>query len=242
MPPLDAQTPIEITHLGSGIWSQICRSTGAIFWLTRPATIIRSASRGVDPVFSMPNRAMSCRGPPVCIISIAQQESPNVGGQTERARAQPASFSTEVSRTPLGSFSSIPIVLIPFQAAAAPDVGVRDEHSDDEGDHLDQPEHTELTERHRPGVEKDDLDVEDDEQHRGQVVLDRALPPAERQRRRLDTALVGVEFGLVPALGAGEHTRRFFMGPPRVPEAGPASLIVNPGKNFSKMPDMSFMK
>ena len=57
----------------------------------------------------MPNRARSWRGPPVCISSIAQQASPKVAGQTETRRAYPASFSTEVSRTPPGSFSSSPI-------------------------------------------------------------------------------------------------------------------------------------
>ena len=38
-----AHTPIEMTHLGSTIWSYTCRSTGAIFCETRPATIIKSA-------------------------------------------------------------------------------------------------------------------------------------------------------------------------------------------------------
>src|ERR1700744_4544552 len=199
MPPLDAQTPIEITHLGSGIWSQICRSTGAIFWLTRPATIIRSASRGVDPVFSMPNRAMSCRGPPVCIISMAQHARPNVAGHTERARAHPASLLTVVSRTPRGSFSSMPISLIPVQSAAPPYVGVRDQHRKYEGDHLDQAEPPEPVEGDSPRIEEDDLDVEDDEQHRGQVELDRDLATAERLGSRLDTALVCSELGLVPA-------------------------------------------
>ena len=35
----------------------------------------------------MPNRARSCRGPPVVIISIAQQASPKVAGQSEHLRA-----------------------------------------------------------------------------------------------------------------------------------------------------------
>ena len=55
----------------------------------------------------MPNRARSYRGPPVAIISIAQQARPKVAGHTETLRAYPASFSTVVSRTPLGSFSSM---------------------------------------------------------------------------------------------------------------------------------------
>ena len=40
---------------------------------------------------------------------MAQQARPKVAGHTERARAQPATFSTEVSSTPLGSLSSRPI-------------------------------------------------------------------------------------------------------------------------------------
>jgi hypothetical protein len=40
---------------------------------------------------------------------MAQQARPNVAGQTELLRAYPATFSTVVSRIPLGSFSSIPI-------------------------------------------------------------------------------------------------------------------------------------
>ena len=45
-PPALEHEPIEITHLGSGIWSYRRRSTGAIFLVTVPATIIRSACRG----------------------------------------------------------------------------------------------------------------------------------------------------------------------------------------------------
>jgi len=40
---------------------------------------------------------------------MAQQARPKVAGHTERARAQPTTFSTEVSSTPLGSLSSRPI-------------------------------------------------------------------------------------------------------------------------------------
>ena len=57
----------------------------------------------------MPNLARSYLGPPVIISSMAQQARPKVAGHTERARAQPAAFSTEVSSTPLGSFSSMPM-------------------------------------------------------------------------------------------------------------------------------------
>ena len=58
----------------------------AIFWLTRPATIIKSACRGVAENRSIPNRAMSKRGPAVAIISMAQQARPNVAGHSEPLR------------------------------------------------------------------------------------------------------------------------------------------------------------
>ena len=57
----------------------------------------------------MPNRPRSYRGAPVVIISIAQQASPKVAGNSDAFRVQLTSFSTLVSRMPLGSFSSRPI-------------------------------------------------------------------------------------------------------------------------------------
>src|SRR6478672_8333882 len=102
---------------------------------------------------------------------MAQQASPNVAGQTELLRMYPASVSTVVSRNPAGSFSSIPMVTsVPFQPAAPPDVGVRDEHGEDEQHHLDQGEDPEVAERHGEREQEDRLDVEDDEEHGGQVV------------------------------------------------------------------------
>src|SRR5579859_3823496 len=77
MPPQEAQSPMAMTHLGSGIWSYRRRSTGAILRLTRPATIIRSLWRGEARMSSMPKRDKSLLGMTVLIISIAQQASPN---------------------------------------------------------------------------------------------------------------------------------------------------------------------
>ena len=59
MPPEDAHAPIEITHFGSGIWSKMRFNAGAIFLLTVPATIIRSAWRGENRRASAPKRATS---------------------------------------------------------------------------------------------------------------------------------------------------------------------------------------
>ena len=55
---------MAITHLGFGIWSYTWRSTGAIFWLTRPEMIIRSAWRGEARNTSWPQRPASNRGAP----------------------------------------------------------------------------------------------------------------------------------------------------------------------------------
>src|SRR4051812_14905410 len=95
----------------------------------------------------------------------------------------PKMFSTVVSRTPVGSFSSTPISVlvslsatarsVPVQPTAPQHVDVGQEDRDDEQDHLDQGEDAHQVERDRPRVEEDDLDVEDDEEHRRDVVLHR---------------------------------------------------------------------
>src|SRR5690349_22326144 len=86
---------------------------------------------------------------------------------------------------------------IPLEAAASPYVCVGDEDGGDEDDHLDQPEELQGVELQRPRVQEDDLDVEDDEEHRGDVVLHRETPAADRLGRGLDAALVGVQAGPV---------------------------------------------
>src|SRR5204862_7378649 len=68
--------------------------------------------------------------------------------------------------------------LIPFQAAAPPDIDVRDQHSDDEKDHLDQAEDAELVEGDRPGIQENDLDAEHEQQHSAQEVHDRQTAPS----------------------------------------------------------------
>src|SRR3970040_344896 len=98
MPPVEAQAPIEMTHLGSAIWSYTWRSTGAIFCDTRPATIIRSACRGDAPKTSLPKRARSLCPAPVAIISMAQHARPNDAGHIDRVRAQFAALSSTAVR------------------------------------------------------------------------------------------------------------------------------------------------
>ena len=81
MPPVEAQAPMLMHHLGSGIWSQMRCRTGIIFIATRPATIIRSHCRGLNRMTSAPNRAMSNRLAPTAISSIPQQAVANGIGQ-----------------------------------------------------------------------------------------------------------------------------------------------------------------
>jgi hypothetical protein len=75
-------------HFGSGICSHTRFSTGDIFSVTVPATIMRSACRGEGRKTSAPNRAISNREVVDAIISIAQQASPNVSGHIALLRAQ----------------------------------------------------------------------------------------------------------------------------------------------------------
>src|SRR5690554_4587732 len=164
----------------------------------------------------MPKRDESCRGPPKAIISIAQHARPNVAGHTELLRMNPSTPSTVLSMTPAGSFSSMPIAhalpsgrnSIPVQAATPPLVRERHRDQDDERHHREETEDTKVVEPHRPRVQEDDLDVEDDERHGGQVVLDRESPAAGGSRRRFDTAFVRVEPGAVVPLGPGHGRER----------------------------------
>src|SRR6266542_714194 len=96
MPPVEAQAPIEIDHLGCGIWSQMRRITGASLNGSRPAQISTSAWRGEKLWRSIPKRAMSNRLAAVAMYSMAQQAVPNGIGQSELLRAQLARKSSRV--------------------------------------------------------------------------------------------------------------------------------------------------
>src|SRR5918911_5085748 len=88
MPPLEAQAPIEMHHLGCGICCQIRRMTGASLNGTRPAQISTSAWRGEKLMRSMPKRARSKPDAAVAMNSIAQHAVPNGIGHSELARDQ----------------------------------------------------------------------------------------------------------------------------------------------------------
>src|ERR1044071_7194512 len=88
MPPVDAQAPMEMHHLGCGIWSQIRRMIGASLNGSRPAQIRRSACLGEKLIRSMPKRDRSKRPAAVAMNSMAQQAVPKGIGQGELARPQ----------------------------------------------------------------------------------------------------------------------------------------------------------
>src|SRR5918997_3193113 len=75
------------------------RRTGAILRDTRPETIITSACRGLARNTSEPKRARSFLDDVAFIISIAQQASPNVAGQSDDFLAQLISESSRVVNT-----------------------------------------------------------------------------------------------------------------------------------------------
>src|SRR4030042_12549 len=85
---------------------------GIIFLHTVPALMMRSAWRGEARKASMPKRAMSQRLAAVQIISMAQQASPKVAGQSELLRPQSTSFSRVVVKTLYPRCSSIPMQLL----------------------------------------------------------------------------------------------------------------------------------
>src|SRR5690606_7165903 len=127
----------------------------------------------------MPKRDRSKRDAPAAIISMAQHARPNVTGHSDAFRKYRASFSTLASEKPDGA-SSIPICvltiwfrLVPLEPATAPVVDERHRDQGEEAQHGGEPEGGQDREAHRPRVEEDHLDVEDDEGHRDEVVLDR---------------------------------------------------------------------
>src|SRR6476660_3289481 len=166
------------------------RSAGAIFRDNRPATIIRSDWRGLPRNTSAPNRAMSYREALIAIISIAQHASPNVTGQIDDRRAHCTIFSTVVVRTGISKSAMCysASLMSPVQHALAPDVDVAREQDGKEHDNLNEPRPPQPPQGHRERIEKRHLDVEQQEDHRDEVELDRV--PLPRVPDRWHAALV----------------------------------------------------
>jgi hypothetical protein len=136
-----AQAPMAMQYLGSGIWFHRRTTCGAIFLVTVPDTIKRSAWRGEGRKISDPKRAMSNRAMEDAIISMAQQASPNWSGQTERLRPQSASSSRLVRRMPWrrSSARSSGVTLMgsmPLEMAAVPgpDQSLRQQQNENQHD------------------------------------------------------------------------------------------------------------
>src|SRR5437588_458697 len=97
-----------------------------------------------------------------------------------------------------------PQCLGPLERAFLPGVVVTDDEDEDEHDHFDQPEQRELVEDDGPRKHEHGLHVEDDEQHRDEVVANAVA--IARVGQRLDAALVRLELHLV-VLRRVQHAR-----------------------------------
>src|SRR6266567_3520328 len=207
MPPVEAHAPMEMTHLGCGIWSYTRRITGASLNGSRPAQISTSAWRGENAWRSMPKRAKSKRLAAVAMNSMAQQAVPNGMGHNELARAQLTRSSSRAS-SQLGLWPATSLVSmtcfmapgdasIPFESAPLPDVHVSHEQDGEEDEHVGQQEPHPRSRRpacevdRAPGDQENCFDVEHDEQHRDQVELDRE--PLVGVAQGGHAALVGLE-------------------------------------------------
>ena len=86
--------------------------------------------------------------------------------------------------------------------AAAPHKGVDTQHGDDEEDDFDDGKQSGVVQNETgPRVEEHDFDIENDEEHRRQVVLDGEVAAADGLRRWIDTAFVGIALGAVVPQG-----------------------------------------
>src|SRR6185369_3829838 len=112
---------IAMTNFGSGIWLYSRRTRLAILKLTVPATIIKSACRGVARKAPAPKRSMSKRDAPLAIISMAQHARPNVIGHMLDSRAQLIACSSVVVMTLSSNRpSSQPIYALRLEAVSKP--------------------------------------------------------------------------------------------------------------------------
>src|SRR5688572_11996162 len=187
--------------------------------------MIRSETRGVARG-AMPKRSRSDRGPPACIISMAQQARPNIMYQSDDLRVQLRRSSTLVVRTISGSelISDIQSsrrapeprrlvtlgghLLQPLEVALRPDVDEADGQDADEHDDLDEREQAlpagdPVLEDGHDGIDEGQLDVEDHEHERDQVEADVEVDPGAAAGRL--AALVGGQLPRTRVRGAEEQ-------------------------------------
>src|SRR5262245_62054231 len=208
---------MDTTYLGSGIWSESTLVRSAILRVSVPETMITSETRGVARG-AIPKRSRSARGPPVCIISMAQQARPNIMYQTDDFRVQLSRSSmravSAISGAVLISDTRYPPLgrlarpgrrgtlrsrepLQPLQIALHPHIDEAHGENADEDRQLGQGEES-LPARHHPvpehggdRVDEGELDVEDHEHERDQVEADVEVDPRGAAGRL--AALVGGE-------------------------------------------------
>src|ERR671917_1479548 len=206
---------MAMAHFGSGIWSKTRRTTGPIFSVTVPATMMRSLCRGLGRKTPAPKRSMSKREEPAAIISMAQQASPNVIGHSADLRPQltsprtgfapitgAATFRRSALKIESTVVSTMPswcsAMLCPFEGALAPGVVVADDEDADEDEHLDEGELGEgevvAHVDDGPRQQEDGLHVEDEEEHRDDVVAHGET--VVRLCDGVDAALVGAHLRL----------------------------------------------
>ena len=73
---------------------------------------------------------------------------------------------------------------MPLERPLLQNINVPNEENGDKDHHFDKSEHSQSTEEDRPGIHKDNLNIEDDEKHRDQVEL------TEKRSRALRTGSI----------------------------------------------------
>src|SRR5450759_2196549 len=97
---------------------------------------------------------------------MAQHARPNVTGQMDERRAHCTIFSTLVVRTGISDSSP---TWAPIERALAPDVDVAGQQQRHEQHDLDEAGPAEIAQRHGPGIQERNLDVETQEDHRAEI-------------------------------------------------------------------------
>src|SRR5688572_30482110 len=140
-------------------------------------------------------------------FSTSSSKTPFFVGQSSRSDCRPAFASGRFeARERSTDLSSATRCSFPLERALAPDVDVGDGENGDEDQELDETEPAQLLEHDRERVEEDDLDVEEDEEHRRQVEADREALLFRRPLR--DAGLEGQEARLDPPLRSGGEEER----------------------------------
>ena len=165
----------------------------------------------------------------MAMYSIPQQAVTKGYWKIENLRAQPMASSSRLVKNPAS-----PDMSLPLQGAVVPGV----EESDHQDAQEDAPspikaQRRRARENHGPGIEEDELDVEQDEENRGQVELDRIGGRS------------GTEKGTCPHSNGSDFTAEGFFGPSmeasatNPPATAPARTTKITIPRYSAMSDLS---